>query len=153
MRDITWSVNGALYILLQSFSATSIYRTGLQNWAYSHIFGHFQQHVYCACAEKAIYELAVKFLTPSFDFPPGFLYRVRSFGDDFRRFFHFICWMFAIFLLPVSLTYWSKKYTTRIEPTVIIPTKCEAHMTIHCRVRVWQLFLKNKRWDEMQSRV
>jgi len=42
----------------------------------------------------------------------------RRFGDDFRRFFHFICWMSAIFPLPVCLTYWSRKYTTRVDPHV-----------------------------------
>jgi len=36
-----------------------------------------------------------------------------------RRFpliFAFICWMSAIFLLPVCLTYWPRKYTTRVDP-------------------------------------
>ena len=28
-------------------------------WAYSRIYGHFQQHLYCACAETVIYELPV----------------------------------------------------------------------------------------------
>ena len=31
-------------------------------------------------------------------------------------FLHFICWMSAILLLPVWLTYWPRKYTTRIDP-------------------------------------
>jgi len=30
MREITWSVKGALHVLLQSFSSTSIYSIGLQ---------------------------------------------------------------------------------------------------------------------------
>jgi len=30
-----------------------------KSWAYSHIYGHFQQHLYCACAETVIYELCV----------------------------------------------------------------------------------------------
>jgi len=30
MREITWSVKGTLNVLLQSFSSTSIYHTGLQ---------------------------------------------------------------------------------------------------------------------------
>jgi len=42
--------------------------------------------------------------------------------------------MFAIFLLPVCLTYWPRKYTTRVDPTSIIPTKVEVGMTVHCRV-------------------
>ena len=31
---------------------------------------------------------------------------------------HYICWMSAIFLLPVCLTYWPRKYTTRVNPHV-----------------------------------
>ena len=30
-----------------------------KSWAYSRIYGHFQQHLYCACAETVIYELPV----------------------------------------------------------------------------------------------
>jgi len=33
-------------------------------------------------------------------------------------FLHFICWMSAIFLLPGRLTYWSRKYTTRVDPHI-----------------------------------
>jgi len=44
-------------------------------------------------------------------------------------FLHFICWMSAIFLLPVCLTYWARKYTTRVNPTSIIPTKFEVDMS------------------------
>jgi len=40
------------------------------------------------------------------------------FGGVFRWFLHFICWMSAIFLLPVCLTYWPRKYTTRVDPHV-----------------------------------
>jgi len=42
--------------------------------------------------------------------------------------------MSAIFLLSVCLTYWPRKYTTRVDPTLIISTKFEVDMTIHCRV-------------------
>jgi len=45
--------------------------------------------------------------------------------------------MFSIFLLPVCLTYWPRKYTTRVDPTSIIPTKFEVDITIHCRVIVF----------------
>jgi len=31
---------------------------------------------------------------------------------------HFIFWMSAIFLLPVCLTYWPRKYTTRVDPHI-----------------------------------
>jgi len=33
-------------------------------------------------------------------------------------FLHFIFWMSAIFLLPVCLTYWPRKYTTGVDPQV-----------------------------------
>jgi len=32
---------------------------GFKSWAYSRIYGHFQQHLYCSCAETVIYELPV----------------------------------------------------------------------------------------------
>ena len=52
MREITWSVKGALNDLLQSLS-------DFKSWTYSLTYGHFQQHLYCACAETVIYELPV----------------------------------------------------------------------------------------------
>jgi len=42
--------------------------------------------------------------------------------------------MSAIFLLPVCLTYWPRKYTTRVDPTSIIPTRLEIDITISCLV-------------------
>jgi len=30
-----------------------------KSWEYSRIYGHFQQHLYCACTEMVIYELPV----------------------------------------------------------------------------------------------
>jgi len=53
---------------------------------------------------------------------PRFPIRVQNVSDlatfsiDF--FLHFICWMSAIFLLPVCLTYWPRKYTTCVDPDV-----------------------------------
>ena len=38
-----------------------------------------------------------------------------------------------------GFTYWPKKYTTRVDPTLIIPTKFEVDMTIHCRVTAFFL--------------
>jgi len=40
---------------------------------------------------------------------------LATFSVDF---FHFICWLSAIFLLPGRLTYWPRKYTTRVDPHV-----------------------------------
>ena len=44
--------------------------------------------------------------------------KYRWFGDVFRWFLHFIYRMSAIFLLPVCLNYWPRKYTTRVDPHV-----------------------------------
>jgi len=44
--------------------------------------------------------------------------KVLNFGDLATCFLHLIFWMSAIFLLPVCLTYWPKKYTTRVDPHV-----------------------------------
>jgi len=44
--------------------------------------------------------------------------KISRFGDVFRWFLYFICWMSAIFLLPVCLTYWPRKNTTRVDPHV-----------------------------------
>ena len=72
-----------------------------------------------------------------FDSPTPISYysaKFRRFGDVFRWLLHFIFWMSAIFPLPVCLTYWPRKYTTRVDPTLIIPTKFEVDMCIHYRV-------------------
>jgi len=44
--------------------------------------------------------------------------KFQRFSDVFRWFLHFICWMSAIFLLPVYLIYWPTKYTTRVDPHI-----------------------------------
>ena len=42
--------------------------------------------------------------------------------------------MSTIFLLLVCLTYWPRKYTTRVDPHVDNSHQFEVDMTIHCRV-------------------
>ena len=52
---------------------------------------------------------------------PRFPIRVQNFGefgDVLCWFLHSIFWMSAIFLLPVCLTYWPRKYATRVDPHV-----------------------------------
>jgi len=49
---------------------------------------------------------------------PRFPIRVQHFGDLTAFSIDFICWISAIFLLPVCLTYWPKKYTTHVDPHV-----------------------------------
>jgi len=70
--------------------------------------------------------------------------RVQNFSDlatFFVGFYfsHFICWMSAIFLLPVCFIYWPRKYTTRVDPTSIIPTRFKVDMTIVLILRYFQL--------------
>jgi len=51
---------------------------------------------------------------------PDFLLecKISAIWRRFPLIFHFIFWMSAIFLLPVCLTYWPRKYTTRVDPHV-----------------------------------
>jgi len=51
---------------------------------------------------------------------PQFPIRVQNFSDlaTFSVDVCILCWMSAIFLLPVCLTYWPKKYTTCVDPHV-----------------------------------
>ena len=69
---------------------------------------------------------------------PRFPIRVQNFSDlatfsvDF--FLHFTCWFSAIFLLPVCLTYWPKKYTTRVDPYVDNSHQVWSWYDHHCRV-------------------
>jgi len=51
-----------------------------KSWAYSLIYGHFQQHLYCACAETVIYEPPVFRHRRSIR-RPRFPIRVQNFGD------------------------------------------------------------------------
>ena len=79
------------------------------------------------------FDTAVWFADPDFFCQCAKFWRFR---DVFRWFLHFICWMSAIFLLPVCLTYWPRKYITRVVPTSIIPTIIGGkvnHVTRHKR--------------------
>ena len=78
---------------------------------------------------------------------PDFLLECKI-SASWRRFLciflHFICWMSTIFLLPVCLTYWPRKYTTRVDPHVdnshqVCKTKCFVLLVIFC----WVCFFVN----------
>jgi len=47
--------------------------------------------------------------------PNGVRKNFRDLGTFSVAFFHFQCWKSAIFLLPVCLTYWPRKYTTSVD--------------------------------------
>ena len=59
-------------------------------------------------------DTTVRFVDPDFLFEC----KISAIWRRFPLFVHFICWMSAIFLLPVCLTYWARKYTTRANPHV-----------------------------------
>ena len=120
MLEITWSVKGNLDVLLQSFSSTSIYRTGLQKLsivAFAAIFSNSCTAQVRMRRNGYLWISCVNFDTAIRLADPDFLLEWR-FGDVFCLFLHFICWMSAIFLLLVCLTYWRRKYTTRVDPQV-----------------------------------
>jgi len=64
-------------------------------------------------------------------------------------FLQFICRISAIFLLPVCLTYWPRKYTTAVDPTSIIPTKVEAPTPI----RSWVMSYNVSHWLPLKMRT
>jgi len=104
MREITWSVKVPKMSYCSRFCRRRFTVLDFKSWTYSRIYGHFQQHLYCACAETLIYELPVKILTPPFHSPTQISYwstKFWRFGHVFHWFLQFICWTSAIFLLPV----------------------------------------------------
>ena len=91
---------------------------------------------------------AVRFADPDFS----------DLATFFVDFLHSICWMSAIFLLPVCLTSWPRKYTTRVDPHVdnshqvwswhdhTLPSYsvfvCR-HVTWPCDLDLWSFDLEN----------
>jgi len=84
---------------------------------------------HCACAESRDPWIVVQKQLHFWNLRPWFAYSLYTFGGStmnviklfakilhvFRWILHFICWMSAIFLLPVCLTYCPRKYTTRVD--------------------------------------
>ena len=90
----------------------------LTSWAFTAIFSN----ICTAHAQKRLFmNFRCKIYTPPFDSQTPISYlsaKFWRFGDVFRWFLFFICWTSAIFLLPVCLTYWPRKYTTHVDPHV-----------------------------------
>ena len=59
IREITWSVKGNLMSYCSRSRRRRFTVLGFKSSAYSRIYGHFQQHLYCAWPETVIYELPV----------------------------------------------------------------------------------------------
>jgi len=85
-----------------------------KSWAYSRIYGHFQQHLYCAWTSGVNLDTAIRFADPDFLLEC----KISAIWERFPLIFAFIFSISAIFLLPVCLTYWPRKYTTRVDPPV-----------------------------------
>jgi len=161
MREITRSVKVALKCLI----AVVFVNVNLPYWTWKveHIvaFTAIFINICTAHAQKRLFmnfqctfDTAVRF--PEADFLLEC--KISAICDVFRRFLHFMCWMSAIFLLPVCLTYWPRKYTTRVDPTSIglIPTKFELndhpvpsysvfvslYVTWPCDVDLWPFVLE-----------
>jgi len=145
MNDITLSVNGAVNILQQSFSLTSIYRIELQNLSIqSHLQPFLSTFVLRMRRNRLFMNFRCKFRhccsIPRSRFPI-WLQNFSDLATFSVVYLHFKCGMSAIFLLPVCLTYWPKKYNTRVDPYVdIIYTKFKVDMTSHCRVIAFLTF-------------
>ena len=122
MRKITRSVNVALKCLI----AVVLVDVNLPYWT-SKVedlvaFAAIVSNICTAHAQKRLYmHFRRKFRHRRSIRRPRFPIRVLNFGDlatFYVDFLHLIFWMSAIFLLPVCLTYWPRKYTTRVDPHV-----------------------------------
>jgi len=119
MHDIKWSVNGALNILLQSFSTTSIYHIGLQKLSiWSHLWP-FSATLFLCMRRNGNLWTCSKISDVVIRFPPPISLqnaKFRWFGDVFRWFFAFYRLNVCHISTSVCLTYWPRKYTTYINP-------------------------------------
>jgi len=108
--------------LLQSFLSTSIYRIGLQKLSIMVAISAIFSYICTAHAQKLLIrnfrKFRCKFRHRRSIRRRRFPIRVQNFrawAMFFCWFLHFMCWMSAIFQLPVCLTYWPRKNTTRVD--------------------------------------
>jgi len=121
MREITWSVKGALTVLLQSFSLTSIYRIVLQKLSIkSHLRPFSATFVLRMRRNGYLWTSGVNLDTAVRFADPDFLLECKI-SAIWRRF----PLIFAFYMLNVRhifslvcLTYWPTKYTTGVDPHV-----------------------------------
>ena len=92
-----------------------------KSWAFSRIYGHLRPTCVLYMRRNDYLwifgvnlDTAVRFADPDFLLEC----KISAIWRRFPLFVHFICWMSAIFLLPGRLTYWRRKYTTRVDPNV-----------------------------------
>ena len=102
--------------------------------AYSLIYGHLQQHLYCACAETVIYELPVNLDTAVRFADPDFLLECKI-SAIWRRFpLIFAFYMLNVRHISTSGLFDLVSILHASTLTSIIPTRLEVDMIIHCRV-------------------
>jgi len=135
MREITWCVEGALNVVLQSFSSTSIYRIGLQKLStQSHLRPFSTAFVLRMRRNGYLWtsgvnlNTAVRFADPDFrlECKISAIWRrfpLISYAECPPYFYFRFVWPTDLESIPHAST-----------PTSIIPTKFQVDMTIHCRV-------------------
>jgi len=138
MCEITWSVESALNVLLQSFSSMSICRIGLQKLSlYSHLRLFSATFVLRMRRNGYLWTSGVKWDT-TVRFPdPGFLLECKI-SAIWRRYPLIIAfYMPNARYISTSGLVWPTDLDSvphMSTPTLIIPTKFEVHMCIHRRV-------------------
>ena len=135
MREITWSVKGALNVLLQSFSSTSIYSIGLQKLRNIVSFAAIFSNICTAHTQKRLFmNLWYEFRHRGLIRRPRFPIWVQNFVNlaTFSVDFCISCaecppYFYFRFVWPTDL----ESIPPASTPTSIIPTKFEAPKTIH----------------------
>jgi len=127
-----------------------------KTWAYSLIYGHIQQHLYCACTETVILNSGVNLDTAVRFAYPDFLSRVQNIGD-LATFSVDFCILYADMGVDACPPYFYFRFVwpTDLEsiphasiPMSIIPTKFEASTPIR------SLFMSDNvsHWLKMRTR-
>jgi len=153
MSEITRSVKVAQKRLI----AVVLVDVDLPYWTSKVAFAAIVSNIYTAHAQKRLYmHFRRKFRHCRSIRRPRFPIRVLNFGD-LATFYvdslHLIFWMSAIFLLPVCLTYWPRKYTTRVDSMSMSPTKFQVDMTIRCRVTALQSWAYSGNYGYFQQHL
>jgi len=122
MREITRSVKVALKCVIAVVLVNDDFSYWTSKVEHLVAFTAIFSNICTAHAQKRLFmNFRCKFRHHRSIRRPRFPIGVQNFSDlaTFTvDFLHFICWMSAIFLLPGRLTYWPRKYTTRVEPHV-----------------------------------
>ena len=152
MREITWSVKGALNVLLQSFSSTSIFSIGLQKLSIIVSFTAIFSNICTAHAQKQLFmNFRYKFRHRRSIRRPRFSVGVQNFGD-LATFSVDYCILYAEcppyfyfrFVWPTDL----ESIPHASTPTSIIATKFEAPTPI----RSWVMSYNVSHWLPLKMR-